>query len=380
MRRIFVALFFFIASPIVQAAQVERELEGVKRKIEKEKQGITSVQRKEDSVLKNMEKIEEALDRKNQELKGINSSLESILADLQRREDAAKQISLSLGTRKELLKRRATALYKWLRGGSPLILLNGAFSVARLMQGKRYLESTLAYDRNLVSSLHAEAGRLETLKQELAQKREEVDRQRKNLVEVKESIRLEKEKKQVILSSLRKEKEARVRALKELEQAAQRLQKMMDDISRNAVGSFKPSPSGAGFDLLKGKLDFPVRGEVMGEFGKTKHPEFSAEVFHNGIDIEALYGEKITAVERGKVVFADRFSGYGKMLIIDHGQRYYTVYAHLSDLLKRPGDIVQRGEPIALVGDSDSLAGARLYFEIRKDGKPLDPLPWFKRR
>ncbi|MBI3062676.1 MAG: peptidoglycan DD-metalloendopeptidase family protein, partial [Deltaproteobacteria bacterium] len=73
-------------------------------------------------------------------------------------------------------------------------------------------------------------------------------------------------------------------------------------------------------------------------------------------------------------------SGYGKMMIVDHGQRYYSVYAHLSDLLKKPGEAVQRGEAIGLVGDSDSLAGARLYFEIRKDGKPVDPLPWFKKR
>ncbi len=259
-------------------------------------------------------------------------------------------------------------------------MLNGGLSIARLMRGKRYLELTLAYDQNLVSSLHAEAARLEAVKQDLAQKREEADRQRKSLVEVKEAIRLEKGKKEMILSSLRSEREARVRALKELQQAARRLQKMMDEISRNAPGGFKELPSGSGFDLLKGKLDLPVRGQVIGEFGKVKHPEFSAEIFHNGIDIEAPYGEKIRAVERGKVVFADRFSGYGKMMIIDHGQRYYTVYAHLSDLLKRSGDIVQKGETIALVGDSDSLAGARLYFEIRKDGKPLDPLPWFKRR
>ena len=79
------------------------------------------------------------------------------------------------------------------------------------------------------------------------------------------------------------------------------------------------------------------------------------------------------------MVFADRFSGYGKMLIIDHGERYYTVYAHLSEFLKKTGDTVERGETVAAVGDSDSLAGAKLYFEMRKDGKSIDPAPWFRR-
>ena len=90
-------------------------------------------------------------------------------------------------------------------------------------------------------------------------------------------------------------------------------------------------------------------------------------------------GEEVRAVERGKIVFADRFSGYGKMIIIDHGERFYTIYAHLSELFKKSGQGVQKGEPIALVGDSDSLRGARLYFEIRKDGKPLDPLAWLRK-
>ena len=77
------------------------------------------------------------------------------------------------------------------------------------------------------------------------------------------------------------------------------------------------------------------------------------------------------------MVFARNFFGYGKMIIIDHGERYHTVYAHLADLLKKLGEVVDRGEPIALLGESGSLAGPRLYFEIRRSGKPVNPLPWF---
>ncbi|MFQ5903264.1 MAG: murein hydrolase activator EnvC family protein [Candidatus Binatia bacterium] len=357
---------------------METELEGIKKRIEKERQGITEVQRKEGSVLRGLEKIEKELDRKKKELKRINSKLEFILVELQKKEKQVEKISSSLRVRRELLKRRARSLYKWQRGGSPFVLLNGGFSVAGLMQRKRYLESTLAYDQELVNHLLKQSARQEVLKRELAQKRKDVDRERKTLFEVKESIRLEREKKRGILSSLRREKEAHVRALKELEQAAHRLQRMMDEISRELVGKSKELPPGVSFELMKGKLDYPVRGKVLGGFGKRRHPEFSAELFRKGIDIEAPLGEEIRAVGGGKVVFADRFLGYGKMMIIDHGQRYYTIYAHLSDLLKKTGQLVQRGEPIALVGDSDSLTGARLYFEVRKGGKPLDPLPWFR--
>jgi murein hydrolase activator len=374
-----VELLFLVDGALARAAETERELEGIKKKIERERQGITTVKKKEDSVLGSLAKIDGQLEKKNKELKRVNASLESILADIKKKQEEAQRLNSNLGVRRELLRQRARALYKWQRTGSPFVLLNGADSAADLIQRRRYLEVTLAYDRALVADLSSESERQQALKKELEQKREEVNRQKKSLTAIQESIRVDKQKKQEMLAGLRREKEGRQRALKELEQAAQRLQKMMDEISRRSAAPPKGAPSGAGFETMRGKLEYPVRGAVMGGFGRTQHPEFSAELFRKGIDIDAPLGEEVRAVEAGKVVFADRFSGYGKMMIVDHGQRYYTIYAHLAELFKKAGDPVRRGEPIAVVGDSDSLAGARLYFEIRKDGRPLDPAPWFKK-
>lgn len=371
---------FFLSSQVAPAAEVKKELEGIRKKIEKEKRGLVKIEKKEGSVLQSLEKIEAELDRKNRELRKVNAKLESILADIQRKEQEVGKLTASLEVRKRLLKKRAVALYKWHRGGSPFVLLNGGSSLAELMQRKRYLGLTLAQDQELVGYLLGESRRKEALKRELVVKRGELDGERRALVEIKESVRSEREKKREILSGLRQEKQAHAEALKELEGAAHKLQQMMDELSRRApVKSARP-PSGTGFEAMKGNLAYPVRGEVIGGFGKTRHPDFSAELFRKGIDIQAPFGEEVRAVDGGRVIFADRFSGYGKMVIIDHGQRYYTIYAHLSDLLKQSGEAVQRGEPVALVGDSDSLKGARLYFEIRKDGRPLNPRPWFKER
>jgi septal ring factor EnvC (AmiA/AmiB activator) len=79
------------------------------------------------------------------------------------------------------------------------------------------------------------------------------------------------------------------------------------------------------------------------------------------------------------VAFADRLTGYGKMVIVDHGERFFTVYAHLSEIFRKTGDELGRGEVLGLVGDSDSLAGAKLYFEMRRDGRSVDPMPWLRR-
>ena len=367
-----------LLSQVIYGADRENDLEGIKKKIKKEKQGIIKVKEEEGSVLQSLEKIEKRLEGQISRLKGINASFKAISLDLQKREREEELLSLSLRVRRRLFKKRARALYKWQRGGSPFILLNGGGSVTDLMRRKRYLELMLVKDRELVDNLHSESAEQQALKKALVDKRKNLDRQKSALLKVKGSIRQERKKKRQILARLKREKKIRTRALKELEQAALRLQKMMNEIVRKPMVKPVKAYRGKGFAAVKGRLPYPVRGKVVGGFGKTSHPEFPAEVFRKGIDIEAPLGEEIKAVETGRVIFAGRFSGYGKMIIIDHGERYYTVYAHLFEILKKPGESAQKGESIALVGDSGSLQGARLYFEIRKDGQPLDPLRWFR--
>lgn len=360
-------------------AGVEKDLQGIRKKIAKEKQGITKVQKREGSLLQSLEKIEGELERKTKELKQANTKLDSIAAELEQKESKAAAIEHSIKKQRELFEARAVALYRWHRSGSPFMIFSGDVSLGELLQRKRYLVTALAFDRDLVTQLSEEARIQERLKEELEQKKGELDDQRKKLAGARESMRREGGKKKQLLASVRQEKATRMRALKELEQAARRLQRMIDELSRRAISKPPAVPSGIGLGALYGKLDWPVRGELLSGFGKTRHREFAAEVFHNGIDIGAPLGQEIKSVEKGTVVFAERFAGYGRMIIVDHGERYYTVYAHLSEMLKKTGDSVKRGEPLGLVGDSDSLAGAKLYFELRKDGRSVDPLPWFKK-
>ncbi len=371
--------FLILCAARVGAATTDKDLEGIKKKIERERQGISQVRKREGSVLQALNMIEKNLEKKTKDLNTANSKLSALLSAIQTKEAEAQQLKVSLEQRRELLMKRAAALYRWLRGGNPLVILDGDVPLGVVLQRKRYLEATIRFDRELVHELSDEATYQESVKRELAGRKEQLDNQRRILVEVQDSIRRDADKKKQLLASLRQEKESRGRALKELEQAALRLQKMMDEMSRRALSKPPGIPSGAGLEAMKGKLEWPVRGEITGDFGKVKHPEFSAEVFRKGIDIEAPVGEAIKAVEKGRIVFAERFSGYGKMVIIDHGERYFSIYAHLSEILKNKGDVVTRGETLGRVGDSDSFTGAGLYFEMRKDGKSIDPLPWFRK-
>jgi len=99
----------------------------------------------------------------------------------------------------------------------------------------------------------------------------------------------------------------------------------------------------------------------------------------NGVEIEAGRGFPVKAVFKGKVIFSDWFRGYGNLLIIEHGEGFFTVYAHALELFKKKEERVETGEVIATVGNPGSREGPNLYFEIRQHEKPVDPLAWLKR-
>jgi septal ring factor EnvC (AmiA/AmiB activator)/cell division protein FtsX len=373
--RALAAVLVLIGAGAVHGANVERDLEGIKKKIETEKQGITKARKQEGSLLESLEHIEDQVRRKTGELKEANAKLHSLAAEIRDLEEQAAAVASSARERRGLFKERAAALYRWHRGGSPLVILGGDSSLADLQRRKRYLETALAFDRELIRRLSEEAQEQERLRRELAEKRQDLDGERRKIAAAREAIRRDGETKKKLLVAVRQEKQSRMRELKVLQQAAAKLQRMIDELSRRAARR----PSGVGLGALYGKLDWPVRGELLSGYGKSRHREFDAEIFRNGIDIGAAMGQEVRSVEKGMVAFADRLAGYGNMIIVDHGERYYTVYAHLSRMLKKKGEEVKRGETLGLAGDSDSLAGAKLYFELRKDGRSVDPVPWFRK-
>jgi septal ring factor EnvC (AmiA/AmiB activator) len=123
----------------------------------------------------------------------------------------------------------------------------------------------------------------------------------------------------------------------------------------------------------------PVKGTIVSTFGPYRNEAFGVMNFQSGIDIQADRGEPIRSVYRGRVIFSSWFKGYGNMVIIDHGEHYYTLYAHAEELFKKKGDRVHADEVIATVGNSGPLGVSGLHFEVRHHGKPVDPMTWLKK-
>jgi len=175
-----------------------------------------------------------------------------------------------------------------------------------------------------------------------------------------------------VLASLEKQSSDRNATLKRLTQQQAQLERLLKDLSR-AIEAAPYDPNDA-FAKLRGKLSWPVSGRVETGFGDT----IAGGLRSNGIVIAADRGNPVTAVQEGRVVYADWLPGRGLLIIIDHGNGYMSLYGHNEQLFKQAGATVKAGDTIAAAGDSGGRSQSGLYFEIRRAGKPVDPKPWFR--
>lgn len=172
-----------------------------------------------------------------------------------------------------------------------------------------------------------------------------------------------------LLASVSAEQNRMSRLIAELEASERELSSMVSDLSSTTTQS--------GFRARKGKLPFPTQGGLVEVgFGKVVNPRFNTVTVQKGIDLRAASGSPVSAVASGTVVFAGWLKGYGNLVIVDHGTGYHSLYAHLAEMEVEPGTELEEGVTVGTVGDTGSLKGAFLYFEIRKQGQAIDPLPW----
>ena len=158
----------------------------------------------------------------------------------------------------------------------------------------------------------------------------------------------------------------------EMQESHERLERSLENLIDHKTGE--------DFHRRKGALLPPVSADPAHAFGKKKQDDSMTYVRHTGVTYEVDTGTKVRAAADGLVVFAKRMEGYGNLVIIDHGDDYHSLYAHLEEMAVQVGQEVSRGGPVGRSGESDSLEGPKLYFELRHEQKPIDPTPWFVRQ
>ena len=373
----------------------QRDLQQTQKRLRDERQKAADARKREAGVLSELEGIDQRLTAKRKQVALLDGRMRRAQADIGELQGEIGRLQSRRSGQEEVLGRRLRALYKLqAQGGVLPIVLSGADPVEQAVQ-LRHLTTLATVDARLIREYRVTSdvladrkSRVEARGRELASLRSEADQERAEADQ-------EAAKRRALLAKVQDERAYHERMVGELSEATRRLEAFIRDLQekqRRAVAKVpppgrpaaRPAPGdtspGTGFGALRGRLAWPADGRVIAEYGPQVNPRFGTRTFRNGIDIEASEGSNIVAVFPGHVVYTGWFRGYGNLIIVDHGGEYYTVYAHAADIRVSEGDEVKQGQIIGTVGDTGSLQGPRLYFEVRHEGKPQDPTRWLRPR
>ena len=226
----------------------------------------------------------------------------------------------------------------------------------------------------LIADVQLQLQGLEQIATELkveAARLEELESEQKGALEV---VRAARSERQIAVAKLEKGLSSSESQLASLQKQAQALDKLVIELA-NVLPEMPSLPSGP-FVKQQGKLAWPVKGKVLRNYGQRRA---NSQLRWNGVLIGAPGGNNVRAFSHGRVVFADWLQGMGLLIIVEHGDGYLTLYGHNQELLHGVGSWVQPGEIIARVGDSGGQAKTAVYFELRKNGEPINPGPWVKK-
>jgi murein hydrolase activator len=394
MRRIVgISALLVMGASLAIAQNPKDELSGVKREIKAQKQLITRTRKVEAVVSTELQEILRNLEQKESDLGRLSHDLRSVESSLDRTGREIQKVTEEANRKRMEIERRLSSLYKAGELGA-LRMFFSAESFPQLAENIRYMKSILENDKRIFVEYNQKIEQLKKLKGELERDALKKERIKTGIEQKKREIEEEKSKKAAYLGKVRQDRKSYETSLKELQANASRLQAMitrLEALSRRKLPSRHGKPGtklkplaelppvpDRGFASQKGRMNLPVRGEIIESYGKHKHPEFNSYTFSKGLSISASSGTEIKAIYEGTVIFADYFKGFGNMIIVDHGGGYFSLYAHAARLSKKVGAEVARHEQIAFVGDVDSSKGNMLYFEIRHQGKPVDPAGWVR--
>lgn len=298
-------------------------------------------------------------------------------ADLQQKQFATYQrldsLAKTLASQKEILARRVGALYKLGKLSYVRLFLSiedstNPFEAITMLS---YLASRDAREierfRDTQAEHQRELNQLEEQKAQIAEIRTYVEQRQA-------SIAQKLEEQEALLSKLRTEERQSTSRLAQLEEKERRLERLLILLSERSAAA---TPLDTKISEFKGAIQWPVNGKVIERFGRQRSAKFATYTVNNGIKIEAGAGTTVSAVFAGTVLFSQWFKGYGNLVIIDHGERVYSLYGNTQGPRVAVGNKVAPGQVITSVAEDEEGAGY-LYFEIREDNKPTDPAVWLR--
>ena len=379
------AFFFFSpasAAPSGRTAEeVRASLERIRREAEENRKRLRRTEARERSVVAQLDALDREVGLARSYLKRLDAEAQRLTQEM-RGADAALEVSTrALADRQAGFARRLRDIYKRSRLQGLQMLLS-ADSFTGLLRRSRYLSAVARQDREDYEAILRDRDAVAATRARLSAQQEAFEAVRGEKGAQVKALSAQVEARKRLLREVRRSvktyRAAESQLARERERSEEALRRLIAEAE--AERAQRQGAQGSAFAALRGRLRWPVQGPVVGRFGRVQDPALKTWTFNRGVEIAAPEGTAVQAVAAGRVEAVDWFRGYGWFALVGHGDGYYTLYAHLSEVSVRAGDRVEAGEGIALSGDTGTLdSRATLHFEVLKGSEPEDPMTWLGR-
>jgi len=358
-----------------------RQLDAIKTEIEKGRQKLNKLQQDEGNSLAQLEQIEKNIAASQQYLAVLSQKIDTVEKIITALADSLKQSEHNLVQRQKIMRHRLRQAYM---NGTPnlLVTLYTSRSPLEAVNKVTYMEKVSSYDRELTAQIASVKQRITQRKAAHTLELAHLSALRATKASEKKAHEAQELQRKSMLAGIRKEKSSFESMVKELERSQKELVTMIKllEKKRKKAKDAATTKKVVSFEKKKGSLPWPVEGAVVTKFGKVVHPEYQTVIMNNGIDIEAAKGDTVRCTAPGTVIHTGWLRGLGKMVIVDHVGGYLTIYAHLESIDVAVDQQVATDSVLGRVGDTGSLAGSRMHFEVRKSSEALNPIDWLEKR
>jgi murein DD-endopeptidase MepM/ murein hydrolase activator NlpD len=346
------------------------------RRIDQTQKKLVDTRIKEYSATTRLLKTQQQLDRIGTNLNQINSKLGNTdrnIAEINRQlgiiEGELDSLNAGILSRRQTLNNRLVSVYKYGYQSYFEALLQ-ARSFSEFVSRFEMVGEFVRDDVNLIQTLKKQQALIAQKRQEIALKQQDLEVQRGAYSRLQNQAKNEQTRWDATARDQQQQLAAIQKDRRQLEQALDELERLSKQMESQIRGLQSKNHTALG----TGNLIWPTQGTITSKFGNRYHPILRRYRYHSGVDIAAPQGTPIFAADNGFVIFSDYNGGYGKMIIIDHGNGISTVYGHCSTLLVGAGQTVSKAQNIAQMGSTGLSTGSHLHFEVRKDGVPQDPM------
>lgn len=361
---------WFIIISVLISAEVkspEERLQILRQKLSDQKERISELKGEETGILRNIQELDKEISLNRELIRELKKMKDITSEEIKNIELLREELGHRLKEKRDILNERIKDIY--IHGSlHPVAVVLLSYSFSDALKRIKYLTLIADQDRRVLNEVMELEDRLKKKKEQVQNKLNTLEKIYVEVEKQEDELKEDKEEKRDYLTKIESEKNKAIKMSAEMRQAMDDLEELIRTLST------KGETEGSILFEEK-KLKLPVEGGyIVSYYGRKRDDRYGTITLHKGIALKADWGTDVHSVAPGRVVYSDNFLGYGKIILIDHGGDFISLYAHLSTITVENGDYVKEREIIGKVGQTGSAKEPILHFEIRKAGKSVNPM------